>query len=238
MLSLSIVIPVFNEAKRLDNTFVALESLLSDFKFSNLEVIFVDDGSEDETMMRIQNFVKKYPLARLIVYKPNRGKGYAVRRGMLAAKNNYILMLDADMSTSFSELEKFIPYMERDCPVIIGSRKKEGAVINKAQPWLRQKMGLGYTFLANLILGVGIRDFTCGFKCFSYNAAQNIFSRAKVNRWSYDAEVLYLAKKLNLEIYEVPVVWHDDERTRVRLLRDVLVSFRDLLKIRLLHRSL
>lgn len=231
-LSLSIVIPVFNEENRLSKTFAELKEFFKNYSLRDTELIFVDDGSQDQTVNLIKQFRAGCPV-KLISYAPNRGKGYAVRQGMLAAKNDYVLMLDADMSTEFSELGNFLPRIEEGIPVIIGSRKKEGAKVARAQSWSRRKLGEGYTFLANLILGVWVSDFTCGFKCFSKEAAQKIFSRTAINRWSYDAEALFLARKFGFAIREIPVIWRNDDNTRVRLKKDILESLIDLLKIRL-----
>ncbi len=234
--TLSVIFPVFNEEKRLHKAFSGLEYFLKPHHFSDVEVIFADDGSKDGSVEMIKNFEFRYPV-KLISYGENRGKGYAVRRGMLAAKNDYCLMLDVDMSTTFDELGGMVPFMQKKCPVIIGTRKGKGARVTKRQPWYRQKLGEGYTLLANVITGVWVIDFTCGFKCFSRVAVGRIFPLAVVDRWSYDVEILFLAKKFNLNICEVPVVWQNDERSRVRLFRDIFGSFFDLIKIRLKHRK-
>lgn len=231
-LSISIIIPVFNEEKRLPKTFSALEYFLNDHTFSDVEIIFVDDGSSDKTAEMVRNFKFRYPV-KLISYSKNRGKGYAVRQGMLSSSKNYSLMLDADMSTPFSELHKLIPLMQQRCPVIIGTRKAQGSKVTERQSWYRKKLGEGYTLLARLITGVWVSDFTCGFKCFSKAAVDKIFPLAKIDRWSYDAEILFLAKKFGFQICEVPVVWQNDRHTKVRLGRDIFGSFLDLVRLRL-----
>ena len=232
MIKISVVIPVFNEEKRLPKTFSALNALSRDPFFSGAEIIFVDDGSSDGTRKLIENF-RSGKNVKLVSYEKNRGKGFAVRRGMLEANNDYALFLDADMSTPLGELKKFAPFMEQGAHVIIGTRKAAGARILKHQPFLRQKMGEVYTALANLATGARVSDFTCGFKCFSMEAIHKIFPYARIDRWSYDAEILYLARLCNLKIHEVPVLWTNDEDSRVRLGKDALQSFTDLLKIRL-----
>jgi len=234
-ISISIIFPVFNEESRLEKAFSALGYFLNNDTFSNVEIIFVDDGSQDKSAEMINNFSFKYPI-RLISYKENRGKGYAVRRGMLAANNDYCLMLDVDMSTDFKELEKMIPLIKQGISVIIGTRKVEGATMIRRQPWYRQKLGEGYTFIANIITGVWVSDYTCGFKCFSRGAVNKIFPLVVVDRWSYDVEILFLAKKLGFSIREVPVSWENDDNSRVRLFRDMFGSFIDLIKIRIKHR--
>lgn len=231
-LTLSIIIPVFNEEKRVSKALKALQSYLPKQNYES-EVIFVDDGSLDKTVEMIKKRqLKNY---KIISYQPNRGKGYALKKGVLDSKGDWVVLLDVDMSTPIESLEDFLPFMERKMPVIIGTRKAKGAVVSVHQKVLRQKMGEFYTFLANVLIAPGITDFTCGFKCFSKKAAQEVFSRLKTNRWSWDAEVIYLAKKMNLEIREVPVKWADDPRTKVDLVKDSLGSFIDLLKIRFYH---
>lgn len=231
MIKLSIVIPVFNEERRLPKTFDALRNFTKK-KFAPVaEVIFVDDGSNDGTLKMIKEFKFEFPV-KLISYPQNCGKGHAVRRGMLDASGDYALMLDADMSTPLAEIEKFTLLMELGAQVIIGTRKIAGAKVLKHQPFLRQKMGEAYTALANIITGAGVSDFTCGFKCFSRDAVNKIFPVAKIDRWSYDSEILYLARLYGFAIQEVPVSWSNDENTKVRLGRDAWQSFWDLLKIR------
>ncbi|PIP60402.1 hypothetical protein COX00_03465 [Candidatus Uhrbacteria bacterium CG22_combo_CG10-13_8_21_14_all_47_17] len=141
-------------------------------------------------------------------------------------------MMDADMSTPIQEIEKFIPDMDVGHPVLIGTRKSRDALITQRQPLFRETLGKAYTLLARHILGVKVTDFTCGFKCFSAEAAQSIFSKAEIDRWSYDAELLFIAKNLKLSIREIPVIWHNDEDSRVRLSKDALSSLIDLFKIR------
>ena len=232
MINISIIIPVFNEERRLPRTFLALSMLSKDPLFSGADIIFVDDGSRDGTRKLIENF-KSGKNVKLVSYEKNRGKGFAVKQGMMAADNDYALFLDADMSTPLGELKKFAPFMEQGAHVIIGTRKAAGARVLKHQPFLRQKMGEVYTALANLATGARVSDFTCGFKCFSMEAIHKIFPYARIDRWSYDAEILYLARLRNLKIHEVPVSWSNDEDSRVRLGKDALQSFTDLLKIRL-----
>src|SRR3989344_3468126 len=214
MIKISVVIPVFNEEKRLPKTFSALNALSRDPFFSGAEIIFVDDGSMDGTKKLIENFRSDINV-KLVSCEKNRGKGFAVRRGMLEANNDYA------------------PFLDQGAHVIIGTRKAAGARILKHQPFLRQKMGEVYTALANLATGARVSDFPCGFKCFSMEAIHKIFPYARIDRWSYDAEILYLARLCNLKIHEVPVLWTNDEDSRVRLGKDALQSFTDLLKIRL-----
>lgn len=230
--ALSIIIPLYNEEHRLPKTFAAIERFARQSPVTSFEVVFVDDGSRDATAQIIREFCLRFPSARLIQHKKNRGKGAAVRTGMLAARGAWRLFADADMATDLSEFQKFIPFLSSGAPVLIGSRRISGAEVMVHQPRLREIMGGVYTALANWFTGAGVSDFTCGFKCFSGNAAHAIFPRSRIERWSYDAEILFLAHCLGYAIQEVPVVWKNDGATRVRLWKDTPRAFFDLLLMR------
>ncbi len=229
--SLSIIFPVFNEAKRLQKTFEAVSRFHAPEIFLNVEIIFVNDGSQDNSAGLIKAFKCGWPV-KLVSYEKNRGKGFAIRKGMLAAGGDWRLMLDADMSTPLEELAKFAGLVEAGCPIIIGSRKTKDAKVTKAQPKHRELLGTGYYLLAKLVTGVNISDFTCGFKMFSKEAALTIFPKSKIDRWSYDSEIMYLAKKNGFKICEAGVSWENDADTKVSLKKDMLQSLVDLIKIR------
>lgn len=232
-IALSIIIPLYNEERRLPKTFAAIERFRWLPSVPSFEVIFVDDGSRDASAQMVRGFIAHFISARLVSHKKNRGKGVAVRTGMLAARGAWRLFADADMATDVSEFQKFVPLLSSDMEVLIGSRRVSGAEVLVRQPRLREIMGGAYTALANLFTGADVSDFTCGFKCFSADAAQEIFLLSKIARWSYDAEILFLAHRLGFEICEVPVVWRNDGETRVRLWKDAPRSFFDLLLIRI-----
>lgn len=227
---ISIIIPVYNEEKRVYKAVNALNKYLPRQKFKS-EVLFVNDGSTDKTLPKVRkskcNFIYK-----IISYKTNQGKGYAIRKGVLEAKGDYILFMDADMSTPIESLDDFLPHIYKKIPVIIGTRHTKRAEVLVRQNMMRENMGKAYTLLANLILGSGVSDFTCGFKCFSKSSAKNIFTNLKIKRWSFDAEVIFLAYRLQFRIKEVPVVWMNDSNSKVNLWRDIIGSFFDLIKIR------
>ncbi len=229
---LSIVVPVYNEAGRLAKTFRSLERFAALPHCPSLEAVFVDDGSSDETAGLVRNFAARFKGARLVSHEKNRGKGAAVRTGMLASRGLWRLFMDADMATDLTEFQKFAPFFSSGASVLIGSRRVLGAQVLVHQPFLRERMGGVYTALANFITDAGVSDFTCGFKCFSAAAANAIFSRSRIARWSYDAEILFLAHRLGYAIREVPVVWKNDGATRVRLWRDAPRSFFDLCLLR------
>lgn len=226
---ISFIIPVYNEAKRVHKAIIGLEKYLQKADF-DYEVLFIDDGSQDQTAAKIQNLSPKFHF-RIVSYRPNRGKGYAVRTGMLESRGDYRLFLDVDMSTPIEAFEDFRPHLDPKT-VLIGSRKGEGSKVTKHQPFIREKMGQVFTLLARFFIASEVTDFTCGFKCFPKSAAVKIFPKTKIERWSYDAEILFLAKAYGFKIREVPVTWTDDQGTRVVLLKDSIQSFLDLMKIR------
>jgi len=230
-MSLSIVIPVYNEEERMAEAVEAFKAFLLGFDPAP-EIIFVDDGSTDRTAAALSAAPARFAYD-LISYRPNRGKGFALKQGILKAGGDYVLFLDVDMSTPLAELAKFREAMGRRAPVIIGSRKIKKSHVLKHQSPLRRKLGEGFSLLSNLLLVPGITDFTCGFKVFRRDAAQRIFGAQRIERWGFDAEILFLARRFGYAIEEIPVSWANDERTKVRLLKDVVRSFLDLLQIRL-----
>lgn len=207
------------------------------------EIIFVDDGSKDKTVKSIRYFIhvmKKYKIQkganyRVIKYSQNQGKGYAIRRGMLAARSDYALFFDADMSTPLKELNHFMEYIKQDVDVVIGTRKHKDSKVIRSQSVFRAKLGQGFTLMTGTLLGMDLTDYTCGFKAFSKNARIAIFANCQINRWAFDAEILYLAHRYKMSIAEVPVVWRNDEYTKVKLHKDVLLTLLDLSRIIGLH---
>lgn len=231
---ISFIVPVYNEENRVNKAVKELEIYLKKAAFE-YEVLFVNDGSTDKTTAKIKSLKPKIKY-QIISYQPNHGKGYAIRMGMQQARGDYRLFLDCDMSTPISEFNKFIPNLKPNL-VLIGSRKSSGAQVIKHQPFIREKMGQVFTLIARLLINSDITDFTCGFKLFPREASSRIFSKAVIDRWSYDAEILFLTKKYGYKVQEIPVSWIDDPRTRVTLLKDSLQSFTDLLKINFLNLS-
>jgi dolichyl-phosphate beta-glucosyltransferase len=230
-LFLSIVIPVYNEEKRVEKAVKALDKYLTSQEFLT-EVIFVDDGSVDETVETIKKLGPNFNY-RILRYKPNRGKGYAIKQGMLSAGGRYLLFMDVDMSTPIEEFDKFRPLIKENSHVLIGTRKTKGAQIKKRQKLFRQKLGEVFTLLSNTFIVNGVTDFTCGFKLFSREAGKKVFTKQKIERWGFDSEILFLANKHGYNIEEIPVTWTNDERTKVNLLKDVTRSLSDLVRIRL-----
>ncbi|HZA14831.1 MAG TPA: dolichyl-phosphate beta-glucosyltransferase [Myxococcaceae bacterium] len=235
---LSIVIPALNEERRLPETLAIIERWCQ-LNLERAEIIVVDDGSADRTAdvarelgARCQPSVT----VRVLRNALNRGKGASVRAGVLSAAEPYILMTDADLSTPIEEMEKLAAAID-DSDVAIGSRAARGADIQVHQPFHREMMGKTFNKLVQLLVTGGIRDTQCGFKLFRREVAQQIFSRTVVDRFAFDVEALYVARKLGYRIEEVPVVWRNSSASTVDPLRDAARMLLDLFRIRRLHRT-
>lgn len=227
---LSLVIPVYNETQRLKAGLHTAINYLQKQTYS-WEIIVVDDGSLDKTARIARQFI---PPIHLLKTSRNFGKGHAIRLGIEAAIGDYIIFSDIDFSVPISYLPKFLSALNK-FDVAIGSRRLPDSHIVEHQSLLRESLGRGFTKLSNLVLGLNCSDLTCGFKAFRAQVAKNLFSRQRLNRWAFDPEILFLAKKLNYRVIELPVSWHNDPHTKVNLLRDTLISFLALFHIRLLH---
>lgn len=226
---LSIIIPVYNEQKRLKN----LETIFAYLKKQSFtsEIIVVNDGSNDKTRTILKKLSQQYPIT-IVSYKENAGKGFAIKKGMLQANGLYRLFTDIDLATPIETIDTFMKYLHK-FPVVIGTRKHKKAKIITHQPKLREFMGKTYTTITNILLELQISDFTCGFKCFSEKAAEEIFSKVTTKRWSFDAEVIYLASRYQYTIREIPLRWSHEPNTKVRLPHDVIFSFLELIKIKI-----
>jgi len=231
MIFLSILIPVFNEELRIVSTLNKIQKYLAG-KPWNWEIIIVDDGSTDRTVETVQKAPISTSHLRIFHHEHNLGKGAAIKTGMLKAEGEYILFMDADSSTPIEEFDKFLPLLESGFPIVIGSRKAPGAQIEKRQPFIREFLGKGFSYLSNSILGMQISDFTCGFKCFRKDTGKKICSQQTINGWSYDSEILFLAKLFDYPIKEVPIRWINNPNSRVKVIRNVIESFWGLLKIK------
>ncbi len=236
--TISFVIPVYNEEKRLIKAVAALRNAVIPQTLKLEKVIFVNDGSTDATfelLYKFSPFIEKDAGAEveIVSYARNRGKGHAIKQGMSYSDSDYTLFFDVDMATPLSELEKFVPYMKANEDVIIGTRKNGESTVIKHQSKFRESLGRVYTFLSQAMLNTWVTDFTCGFKAFSRGAKTEIFNRGMIDGWGYDSEVLYLAKELGYNINEKAVLWSDDRNSRVKLSSAVLTSLIELFRIRL-----
>jgi len=230
---LSIIIPAYNEEKRLPKTLAEIDKYLKKQNY-NYEIIVVSDGSKDKTVEVVENLKPQIANLRLIDKKENYGKGYGVRLGMLEAKGEYRLFSDADNSTSIDQVEKMWPEFKKGYDVVIGSRDIKGAILDPPQPFLRKMiLGKGFRILTQIICGTWeILDTQCGFKGFTQKAARDIFSECKINRFAFDPEVLVVAKKLGYRIKEIPVYWKNDPESKVKF-KSIIKMFFELLRIRL-----
>ena len=228
---LSVIIPAYNEEKRLSKTLEEIDKYLSKQNY-DYEILVVNDGSKDKTAQVIRDRVSVIQNLRLIDNKKNNGKGYVVRQGMLEAKGEYRIFTDADNSTSIDQVEKMWPYFEKGYDIVFGSRDVKGAILDPSQSLFRRFLGEAFGFLTNLIVGTwGIADSQCGFKCFTKKAAENIFPKCKINRFAFDPEFFVIAKKLGYKIKEIPVYWENDPESKVKFKWMVNMGI-DLLKIR------
>lgn len=233
---LSVVIPAYNEEARLGNTLDAVMQFLKSQSYPS-EIIVVDDGSRDNTVNLAAQKLQGFP-SSVVQYGANRGKGYAVKQGMMKAEGEFILFSDADMSTPIEEASRFLDLLKNQgYDVVIGSRALEDSDVQIRQNIFRQAIGVIFNRLARLLSFRGIHDSQCGFKCFRRDAAKDLFGRQKLDGFSFDAEILYLAQTRGYKIFEAPVIWRNSAQTRVQLLTDPLNMFLDLLRIRWLHRG-
>lgn len=234
IIDLSIVIPAYNEGKRIGRSLEKIFSYLSGKNFL-AEVIVVDDGSSDDTLSILSNF--KDPRLTIITNKVNMGKGFSVKRGIEEAKGRFIIFSDADLSTPVEEADKFLLFLSNQCDLAIGSRYITGADVKLKQPWYRQLMARMFNFFVQLIAIPGIRDSQCGFKGFKKECASAVFNYVDTCGYSFDVEVIYVAYKMGFKIKEIPVTWYDSPSSRINPLTDPLKMFFDVLKIRWKHRN-
>jgi len=225
------VVPAFNEAQRIREPLRVMAEFL-DSHFESSELVVVDDGSADETAEIVRVLAAELPVpVRVIRYAENRGKGFALKTGFANARGENVLFSDADLSTPMDEALRLLAALD-ETPIAIGSRKMAGARIEVHQPWLRENMGKVFTWLVRVLVA-DVSDVTCGFKAFRGDVGREIFSRVRIDDWSFDAEILYLARFLGHRIQEIPVRWHDEAGTKVDLRRDVWRSLVGLATIRL-----
>lgn len=232
MTQLSVIIPTYNEEPNIRSTVEAILAYLRE-RNGDWELLLVDDGSADGTVAIERELAQAEPRVRVLAHSPNRGKGYAVRQGMLAAEGAVRLFLDADYSTPIAELDKLRPHLEGEFDIAIGTRRGRDALIETPPPFHRYVLGELYIRFAGWLLGSRIGDFNCGFKAFRGEAAERLFRLQRRDDWSFDAEVLVLAERLGYRIKEVPVRWaHAQATSKVHPIRDGIRSFRALLEIR------
>jgi dolichyl-phosphate beta-glucosyltransferase len=228
-IGLSLVIPAYNEESRIGETLHALIAFLSRQPW-DWEIRVVDDGSEDSTA-RIVEEVSATSDRVLLQREVHRGKGGAVRAGLLAATMPFRFICDADLSMPLEELTKFLPPRLENADVAIGSREGHGAR-RIGEPLLRHLAGRAFNYAVQHLMVQGIEDTQCGFKMFSARAVESIFPLVGTDGWAFDVEVLYIARQQGLRIVEVPIEWHYRRESRLSLVRDGAAMLGDLLRIR------
>ncbi|MEL6133544.1 MAG: dolichyl-phosphate beta-glucosyltransferase [Bacteroidota bacterium] len=206
-MELSVVIPAYNESDRIVDT---LHTLAKYFEGKAVEILVVDDGSKDDTRLKVEAL--RLPMVRVLSYGVNKGKGYAVRHGVLASKGRYVLMTDADLSTPIECIEDMQPHMAK-YPVVIGSRALAQSQVTKN--WFRGMLGTFGNSLIQLILP-GIQDTQCGFKLFEASLARELFAMQQITGFGFDFEILYLARKFGHSILEIPVKWTHHAGSKVK----------------------
>jgi dolichyl-phosphate beta-glucosyltransferase len=226
---LSIIIPAYNEEHRLPHTFDLLFAFLEKQDYQ-AEVVVVENGSHDRTYEIAAGFAKRHPHFR-VIKNLERGKGLAVQRGMLEATGKYRFMCDADFSMPVSEINRFLPPVLDGYDIAIASREAPGA-IRYCEPHYRHFVGRGFNTLIRLMALPGLHDTQCGFKCFRADVAVDLFRRQTLNGWSFDVEILFIARKLGYSILEIPIPWHFNPDSKIRVVKDSIQMGLDLLTIR------
>lgn len=216
---LSIVIPAYNESSRIEATLERVVSSIGEQGW-DAEVLVVDDGSKDDTAAIVRRWMNNHPRLHLVQNPGNRGKGYSVRNGLLQAAGEIVMFTDADLSAPMEEAERLIAAIHSGADVAIGSRWLDRTRQTIHQPLYRQFFGRCFNWITRTVMGLPFKDTQCGFKAFRREAAQVIFRLQTIERWGFDPEILFIARKLKYEIREVPVTWGHDERSRISYLKD------------------
>ena len=227
---LSIIIPAHNEEQRLPSSLDSVLEFLHSQSYES-EIVVVENGSSDRTAQISQEYANRHPEIRMF-QEPLAGKGLAVRRGMLAAKGDFRFICDADLSMPIDEVSRFLPPQAPDFDIAIASREIPGAVRYDEPPY-RHLIGRAFNLLVRFVALPGLQDTQCGFKCFSASAADELFPQQTIDGWTFDVEVLFIARKRGLRVIEIPIDWYFNAGSRVRILRDSSTMFADLFRIRL-----
>lgn len=231
---LSIIVPAYNEAGRLPRTLTRMREYFASRGFTTheLEILIVDDGSKDGTVQVAEQWARDWPSLRVISNGDNRGKGYSVRHGMLEARGRIALFTDADLSSPIEESEKLLAAINAGNDVAIGSRALDRSLIATHQSRLRELAGMIFNGFVRIFTGLPFSDTQCGFKAFVRGPSRIVFEQQRIERFGFDPEILFLAKRHGLRTAEIPVRWAHDPATKVHMLRDSLMMFFDLAIIR------
>ena len=232
-MQVSIIIPAYNEQKRIQKT---LNKILYCLRTNHIdaEIIVVDDGSSDKTFSIATEFSKKYDNIIVLKNDHNKGKGFSVRKGALIARGDCVLFSDADNSTPIQEIKKVMPLiLNNEYDVVLGSRSIEGSEVRLRQPYFHIVMGRIFNLFVKALLYRDFKDTQCGFKAFTKKVSQEIFKRQTIERFSFDAEILAIAKQLGLKIKEVPVRWINSPCSKVHPIKDAFIMLVDLFRIKI-----
>lgn len=227
---LSIIIPAYNEEKRLPRTLEQVFGFLQKQDYL-AEVIVVENGSQDRTLEIALSFCERYPQLRILQNR-ERGKGLAVQRGMLEARGDYRFMCDADLSMPVEEIVRFLPPQLNDFDIAIASREAPGAR-RFNEPHYRHWIGRIYNFLIRLLVLPGLQDTQCGFKCFRGAVADELFRLQTLSGWAFDVEILFIGRRRGYRVVEVPIPWYYSSESKVHVLRDSLHMGKDLIQMRI-----
>lgn len=231
---LSIIIPAYNEEKRLGRTLARIRDYFAGHALGldGIEIVIVDDGSADGTARVAQEWAREMPAVRLVSNAENRGKGYSVRNGMLAARGRIALFTDADLSSPIEESEKLLEAIAAGNDIAIGSRALDRSLISARQSRARELAGMIFNGFVRIFTGLRFHDTQCGFKAFVRERCRIIFEQQRIERFGFDPEILFLARRHGYRAAEVPVRWAHDPATKVHMLRDSVLMFSDLFRIR------
>jgi glycosyltransferase involved in cell wall biosynthesis len=228
---LSIVVPAYNEQARIGAALATIMECIA-ARHWDAEVLVIDDGSTDETPQIVELWASEYDRLQMVRNPGNRGKGYSVRNGLLQAAGDIVMFTDADLSAPIEEAERLVAAIEAGADVAIGSRWLDRQKQTIHQPLYRQVFGRCFNAITRTVMGLPFKDTQCGFKAFRREAAQIIFRLQRIERWGFDPEILFIARKLRYKIVEVPVTWGHDERSRISYLKDGMKMLEEMGAIR------